>query len=340
MGPIYQHCCKILSQPCDEAKLSAMTITNSQRLSELEEKIKDAETNQGEQEIRDALLAKAEFLSSIGDCEAATSAFAAAEIKTTGSGLKMDLVFSQLRLLMFYEDWPGVKKLIAKAKLLSDAGGDWERRNKLKVYEAVFACYTREFKQAADLFLEALATFSATELFPYSRVIFYGVVTSIPCYDRVALRKMVVDAPEVLTSINQLPFLEPYLNSLYACKYADFFQAFVEIVDQMSADPFLSPHINFYMREVRIVAYAQFLESYKSVTLDSMASAFHVSADFLDQEVSNFIVAGRLNAKIDKVSGVIVTNRPDNKNALYQDMLKKGDHLLNRAQGLSNLIGN
>lgn len=38
-----------------------------------------------------------------------------------------------LRLAMFYEDWRGVKKLLLKAKTLCDAGGDWERKNKLKV---------------------------------------------------------------------------------------------------------------------------------------------------------------------------------------------------------------
>jgi len=62
----------------------------------------------------------------------------------------------------------------------------------------------------------------------------------------------------------------------------------------------------------------QFLESYKSVTIDSMAAAFDVSPSFLDHEVADFIVAGRLNAKIDKVAGIIETNRPDHKNALYQ----------------------
>ena len=34
-------------------------------------------------------------------------------------------------------------------------------------------------------------------------------------------------------------------------------QAFVEVVDQMRADPYLSPHIKYYMREMRVVAYAQ-----------------------------------------------------------------------------------
>ena len=36
------------------------------------------------------------------------------------------------------------------------------------------------------------------------------------------------------------------------------------------------------------------------MTLQMMASAFGVSAAFLDDELSDFIAAGRLNCKIDK----------------------------------------
>ena len=57
-----------------------------------------------------------------------------------------------------------------------------------------------------------------TELFPYQRVIFYAVVTSMFALDRVSLKKRVVDAPEILTVIGQVPGLAPYLNSLYQCK--------------------------------------------------------------------------------------------------------------------------
>ena len=53
----------------------------------------------------------------------------------------------------------------------------------------------------------------------------------------------------------------------------------------------------------------QFLDSYKSVTLQSMATAFGVSIDFLDEEIADFIVAGRLAAKIDRISGIIETVR-------------------------------
>jgi 26S proteasome regulatory subunit N7 len=69
-----------------------------------------------------------------------------------------------------------------------------------------------------------------------------------------------------------------------------------------------------------------------------MAESFGVSVPFMDHELSNFIVSGRLNAKIDSVSGVVETNRPDAKNALYQTAIKQGDLLLNNIQKLSKVI--
>lgn len=69
---------------------------------------------------------------------------------------------------------------------------------------------------------------------------------------------------------------------------------------------------------MRLVAYRQYLESFKSVTISNMAQAFGVSTDFLDKELSNFIYLGQLNSKIDKVSGVIESNRPNTKAELFQ----------------------
>ncbi len=37
------------------------------------------------------------------------------------------------RLAILYHDWLGVKKLLARAKAICEAGGDWEHKNKLKV---------------------------------------------------------------------------------------------------------------------------------------------------------------------------------------------------------------
>jgi len=72
--------------------------------------------------------------------------------------------------------------------------------------------------------------------------------------------------------------------------------------------------------------------------LPSMATAFGLSSELLDRELARFIASGRLNAKIDKVANVVETVRPDKKNAQYQDVIKKGDALLNQIQKLARVI--
>jgi len=96
--------------------------------------------------------------------------------------------------------------------------------------------------------------------------------------------------------------------------------------------------LRYYLREVRVVAYTQFLESYRSVQTRSMADAFGVSVEFLDREISRFIAAGRLNCKIDRMGGIIESVRPDEKNALYAQTIKQGDQLLNRVQKLTHIV--
>lgn len=48
--------------------------------------------------------------------------------------------------------------------------------------------------------------------------------------------------------------------------------------------------------------------------------------------MSRFIPSKKLNCVIDRVNGTVETNRPDNKNAQYQKLVKEGDLLLNKLQ--------
>jgi 26S proteasome regulatory subunit N7 len=128
------------------------------------------------------------------------------------------------------------------------------------------------------------------------------------------------------------------VQSLYDCDYNSYLHAMVDVEEVLLKDRYLAPHAAFWMRELHILAYKQFLDSYQTVTLQAMASAFGVSSDFIDYHASRFIAANRLSAKIDKFGGVIVTNRPDLKNAQYREMIQKGDLLLNRVQKLARVV--
>ncbi|KVI06225.1 26S proteasome, regulatory subunit Rpn7 [Cynara cardunculus var. scolymus] len=316
MAPLYETLAANSVLELDQKVLDSMRAKIAEELKKLDEKIADAEENLGESEVREAHLAKSLFYIRIGDKEKALEQLKVTEGKTVAVGQRMDLVFYTLQMGFFYMDFDLISRSIDKAKNLFEEGGDWERKNRLKVYEGLYCMSTRNFKKAADLFLDSISTFTTYELFPYDTFIFYTVLASIISLDRVSLKQKVVDAPEILTVLGKIPFLSEFMNSLYDCQYKSFFSAF----------------------EIRTVVYSQFLESYKSVTIEAMAKAFGVTVDFIDLELSRFIAAGKLHCKIDKVAGVLETNRPDAKNALYQATIKQGDFLLNRIQKLSRVI--
>jgi len=89
---------------------------------------------------------------------------------------------------------------------------------------------------------------------------------------------------------------------------------------------------------MRVKAYSQLLESYRSLTIESLSAAFGVSQEFVDTELSRFIANGRLHAFIDKVHGIVETTRPSLKNAQYETVVKQGDVLLNSVQRLSKVL--
>jgi len=195
----------------------------------------------------------------------------------------------------------------------------------------------RNFKEAAKLFEDALSTFAFYELFDFKQFIYYTVITNIFSRDRVELKEKICTSSEVLSVIDQLPFLQKLLNSLLDCNYLEFFTSLAGATEELKSDHWLGIHVKFFCREMRIRAYAQLLQSYKSVQLKSMAEAFGVTIEFLDKEISRFIASGRLHCKIDKVAGVIETARSDEKNTLYQDFLREGDLLLTKIQKLSRI---
>ncbi|KAL5015398.1 hypothetical protein ScPMuIL_009668 [Solemya velum] len=338
MAPFYEEVCRDLQWKLDETLMKQMKAVNVEELKKLDEAVEDAEKNLGESEIREFMLKKAEYLSKIGDKEAALSQFRITQEKTVTLGYRLDLVFHLIRLGLFYMDHDLINRNLEKAQSLIDEGGDWDRRNRLKVYRGVYCMSVRDFKKAAGLFLDTVATFTSYELMDYQMFATYTVYCCMIALQRPELREKVVKGSEILEVLHALPKIQTYLFSLYDCHYATFFKALAQTEEVMKYDRLLFPHYRYYVREMRIVAYSQLLESYRSLTLDYMADAFGVTVDFIDQELARFIAAGRLHCKIDKVGGIVETNRPDSKNWQYQATIKQGDILLNRVQKLSRII--
>jgi len=169
MVKYYRDICEQFKWEVDNKWIQEATKINQDKLKELEDKIEDAVKNLGETEVRDSHQAKAEFLTMIGDKDAAISAFRVTAEKTVGVGQRLDIVFTMTRIGFFYNDREIIKRNLDKAKTMIEEGGDWDRRNRLKVYEAYYLMSIRQFPTAAKLFIDTLATFNSEELFSYEK---------------------------------------------------------------------------------------------------------------------------------------------------------------------------
>ncbi|GJN88998.1 hypothetical protein Rhopal_001969-T1 [Rhodotorula paludigena] len=345
MAPYLDHLSRLDLVPANPALLDRLRADNAAQLKRLADKLDDAQTNLGETEVSDALREKAAYLARIGEKarlpfllsaslpDAAVKAHDEAFEKTAGKGAKIDLVLALVRIGLFHADHDLVTSLV-------DEGGDWDRRNRLKVYRGVHLLSIRNFTKAADLLLDALPTFTATELVDYDDFVVLCVLAGVFALERKELRKKVIDAPEVIAVLPSRPTIKDYAESLWKCDYAAFFRALATVESEhLLPSRLLSVHARYYTRELRIKAYAQLLESYRSVTLDSLASAFGVSTQWLDADLARFIAAGRLACTIDRVAGVVETHRPDAKNQRYTAVIKQGDAVLTSVQRLSRVIG-
>ncbi|KAL1903365.1 proteasome regulatory particle subunit [Sporothrix stenoceras] len=381
----------------DESLYQSLQKANEEELAALQTEEDEAVEQAGETEIQAVRGKRAEFWARVGDKDKALAAYEAIFENTGILGAKIDVVLAMVRLGLFFGDKFLVKRLIERATALVDAGGDWDRRNRLKAYEGLSLLTVRSYNLAAPLLLDSLSTFTSYELCTYSQLVVYAVLAGSVSLKRVDFKAKVVDAPEIkailgdgedkllalsgvisagpgtdadaaasaaasgsasgsagpskgvvnLTTLGtglEQPEAEMSVDfsplaqlvaSLYMGRYKQFFQALAQVEEQfLNQDRYLHEHKSWFIREMRLRAYQQLLQSYRVVGLDSMAQDFGVTVDFLDRDLAKFIAAGRIPCTIDRVSGkgVIETNRPDDKNKQYQDVVRQGDQLITKLQ--------
>lgn len=335
MAPYIRFVCEALGLPLDEAKLKEMDAINAKKVAAFDAKLRDAVDNLGDTEVRDALQAKCDHYARIGDLEMCLKTNEECAAKTLAAGPKLDLYFQRIRLGIAFSDNDIAAKGITDAhRLMKD--GDWERRNRLRVYEGIYYVFIRDFRRGSALLLDSITTFASGELLSFQDFVFITVVASLPVLSRTELRKRVVYSPEVnragVDDVHEL------VNSIYNCEYNKVFPNLEVVCQHLRKVVYLSPHVSYFFREMRVLVFTQFLDSYSSVTLESMGAAFGIPVSALDNMLCTLISNERIACKVDRVDGSVKTYRGDTTNFDYHRIVKSGDLLLNRIQKLSRLV--
>ena len=200
MAHLYRNLCLKLSWNLDEKLLQDMKDSNDSDILTIEIKLSDSLERSGDMEILDVLLEKAKHFCGTGAFHLANAVYdeIIAREKTT-TARKIDAWMSKARIALFDLDMVSMKACITESKRLIEIGGDWDRRNRLKVYEAIYLIAKRDFRGSATLLLDCVATFSCNEICSYKQFMFYAVITNLMVLPRTALEKKIVKNPQVIS---------------------------------------------------------------------------------------------------------------------------------------------
>lgn len=247
-----------------------------------------------------------------------------------GSNIKVDVLLCKIRINIILGDRTELIKNINLCKNMCDVSAvDWDRKNRFKIYLGLYSLMKTDFKEAAELFSNGLASFESEELLSLERCVLYLVFSAMLTFNRNELEKKVLINSDVM-KFNYCELAE----SIHKCDYKKLFINLLKFIEMFENDIFLGPFKEYFCKEIKICGYKQFLLSYQSVHIEKMAEAFNVGVEHLEEDLRNFIMEGKITCVIDKVDGVITIN---GKKSSYKTEPEIGDNII---RNIRRVIGN
>ena len=307
-----------------------------EQLKKIDDKIAASEENGVDVEVRDALVEKAEVYLNFKDHPNYRAMLLKAIAKTAGSQKKLEFYLAVLNSHFIHDEMEEFARYLEICRGLNEEGGDWEKKNKLTVYEGLWKLMRRDLAGAAADLLSAVNTFNAPEVVSFEMLVSYAAMLSLLALPRREVKEKLVGNPEIISVLNENKVLSDFVFATFNSNYHQFFPALLKLDESFfQNDRFLKPHRQHLLKRARTVVYAQYLESYKTVRLDKMAQDFGVGVQFVDRELSELISAKQLLCQIDKVNGVVESSKADKRVETYEEILKRGDALIERMHRLA-----
>jgi hypothetical protein len=219
---LYRHLRSALSyssstSALSESDLDALDLHHETVLSSLRSEISKASDEAGDMEVLHASMEVARYMARCCAREDAMDAYRAVlALPKLSAGKRLDAHLEMARVQSFWGDYRGYGETLSNAAKAIAKGGDWDRRNRLKVYQALSFLLIRDVSSASKLLVEGIATFSCSELCDYPEFVSYAIVTGLLSLKRTELKKSIIDGSEVLQVAKDIPVLV----SFYVCHFS------------------------------------------------------------------------------------------------------------------------
>ncbi|KAG9343712.1 hypothetical protein JZ751_013090 [Albula glossodonta] len=264
-----------------------------------------------------------------GDLSNALKCYSRARDYCTSAKHVINMCLNVIKVSVYLQNWSHVLSYVSKAEStpeIAEQRGERDSQNqavltKLKCAAGLAELASRKYKQAAKCFL--LASFDHCdfpELLSPSNVAVYGGMCALATFDRQELQRNVISSSSFKLFLELEPQVRDIIFKFYESKYASCLKMLDEMKDNLLLDMYLAPH-------VRTLPYV-------SADMNKMAAAFNTTVAALEDELTQLILEGLINARIDSHSKILYARDVDQRSTTFEKSLQMGKEFQRRAKAM------
>uniref|UniRef100_A0A8C4LHK4 COP9 signalosome complex subunit 1 n=1 Tax=Equus asinus TaxID=9793 RepID=A0A8C4LHK4_EQUAS len=348
--------------PLDTAWVEATRKKALLKLEKLDTDLKNYKGNSIKESIRRGHDDLGDHYLDCGDLSNALKCYSRARDYCTSAKHVINMCLNVIKVSVYLQNWSHVLSYVSKAEStpeIAEQRGERDSQTqailtKLKCAAGLAELAARKYKQAAKCFL--LASFDHCdfpELLSPSNVAVYGGLCALATFDRQELQRNVISSRVgrqvgrcrasskecgICSSFKLFLELEPQVRDIifkfYESKYASCLKMLDEMKDNLLLDMYLAPHVRTLYTQIRNRALIQYFSPYVSADMRKMAMAFNTTVAALEDELTQLILEGLINARIDSHSKILYARDVDQRSTTFEKSLLMGKEFQRRAKAM------
>uniref|UniRef100_A0A8C5CBH3 G protein pathway suppressor 1 n=1 Tax=Gadus morhua TaxID=8049 RepID=A0A8C5CBH3_GADMO len=255
----------------------------------------------------------------------------------------INMCLNVIKVSVYLQNWSHVLSYVSKAEStpeIAEQRGERDSQNqavlaKLKCAAGLAELASHKYKAAAKCFLQtSFDHCDFPELLSPSNVAVYGGMCALATFDQQELQRNVISSSSFKLFLELEPQIRDIIFKFYESKYASCLKLLDEMKDNLLLDIYLAPHVRTLYTQIRNRALIQYFSPYASADMTKMAQAFNTSVAALEDELTQLILEGLINARIDSHSKILYARDVDQRSTTFEKSLIMGKEFQRRAKAM------
>jgi COP9 signalosome complex subunit 1 len=258
----------------------------------------------------------------IGDLLSSTKAYARMRDFCTTPAHIASMCFRIIAVAVDRGDWLAVQSNVQKIRSLNQKPDDHARTApKLSAVMGLSQLATGAYRDAASSLLstDPALTDTYSNIITSNDVAVYGGLCALATMDRCDLSRLVLENASFRNFLELEPHIRRAISFFCASKYSQCLEILEAYRPDYLLDVHLQRHISPLYSRIRSKAIVSYFVPFSCVTLDSMGSVFASKSKPIEQELSEMISSGKLDARLDLQRRVLVAQETNPRAVVHEE---------------------